>query len=115
MKAETRIETATLVFVSVRVFWFYALERDWSSFWPPGSTRIGGQSRLSRLILQVASQIGSPQSATQVLFLVTEEVLRHVVGSLDDCHNASLLIAADRVSEQAVPVTIKIFDNDGTG
>ena len=60
-----------------------------------GVAQVGGQSRLSRLILEVASQVGPTQSATQVLFLVAEEVLRHVVGSLDDCDNRSLLIAAE--------------------
>ena len=77
--------------------------------------QIGSQSCLGRLILEVTPQIGSPQSATQVLLLITEEVLRDVIGSLDDCHNRSLFIAADRVSEQVRPVTIEVFYNNGTG
>jgi len=80
-----------------------------------GVAQVCSQSGLGGLVLQITSQIGSPQSAAQMLFLVTEEVLGYVVGALDDRHDLSLLVAPGRVAEQVLPVTIKIFHNDDAG
>jgi hypothetical protein len=52
-----------------------------------GVTQIGGQGGLGGLVLQIASEVSPSQSAAQVLFFVTEEVLGHIVGALRRTEN----------------------------
>ena len=77
--------------------------------------KIGCRYRPGGLAFEIASEIGAPQSATRLVFVRAEEMLRHIVGALHHGDDLALPVMPGGVPEQVVGVAIRVLEHDGLG
>ena len=57
-----------------------------------GVPEVGYESDLSGLIIEIPAELSSSHSASQQLFFLSEKVLSHIVGALNDGYNTPFFI-----------------------
>jgi len=70
---------------------------------------------LSGLIFEVATQMSPTDASAELLLFVAEEMLVHVVCSLDHGNNRTIVVAGDRMPKELSLVFVEVVENDGVG
>ena len=65
---------------------------------------IGDQRRLSGLVLEIPTKVGTTEPAAQLLFLSTKEVLGDIICPFHHRQDRTIGVPTSRMAEELVPI-----------